>query len=329
MRVRLLQSFLALTTLTFGSSAAAHFELDAPKAASATQNGGKGPSPCGPDTSTTDNVTEVMGGSMLELKIRETVFHPGHYRVALAINSRDEIDPAKPNGLKEPVVKDAQGMVLDPEGPGNSSTAAIMNPPVFPVLADGLFPHTMDMDPFEGEVAIPNITCNSCTLQVIEFMGSHAADYFYRHCANLKITADPNKPPFDPNGGGGGSGGMGGGGGSGGAGGSSGGAGGSAGTGTGGGAGGSVAGSNNGTAGVPIGGMPGGGPLPTAGSTSGGSGTAGTGVSAGGGTPTDEGGCSIAGAAAEQRPGGLLTLLSLAPALAWLYRRRNRASSHA
>jgi hypothetical protein len=30
---------------------------------------------------------------MLHIKIREAIFHPGHYRVALAVNSRDEPPP--------------------------------------------------------------------------------------------------------------------------------------------------------------------------------------------------------------------------------------------
>lgn len=32
-----------------------------------------------------------MGGSKLHLKVLETIYHPGHYRVALALNSRDEL----------------------------------------------------------------------------------------------------------------------------------------------------------------------------------------------------------------------------------------------
>ncbi|MCY4122054.1 MAG: hypothetical protein OXG72_14170, partial [Acidobacteria bacterium] len=35
-------------------------------------------------------VTEVTGGTDLHLKIQETIFHSGHYRVALSVNSRNE-----------------------------------------------------------------------------------------------------------------------------------------------------------------------------------------------------------------------------------------------
>src|ERR1051325_4228262 len=36
-------------------------------------------------------VTKAVGGSKLHLKIQETIYHPGHYRVALAVNSPNEL----------------------------------------------------------------------------------------------------------------------------------------------------------------------------------------------------------------------------------------------
>ena len=52
---------------------------------------------------------------------------------------------------------------------------------------------------FETEIPIPNISCPTCVLQVIEFMADHpgiAVDggHNYHHCAVLNITADPSKP---------------------------------------------------------------------------------------------------------------------------------------
>ena len=49
--------------------------------------------PCGGDPGgeneelLTGAITEVTGGSELHLKVQETIFHSGHYRVALAVNS--------------------------------------------------------------------------------------------------------------------------------------------------------------------------------------------------------------------------------------------------
>jgi hypothetical protein len=52
--------------------------------------------PCGGDPKgqneklLTNAITKVNGGSNLHLKIQETIFHSGHYRVALAVNSRND-----------------------------------------------------------------------------------------------------------------------------------------------------------------------------------------------------------------------------------------------
>jgi hypothetical protein len=134
----------------------------------------------------TGAVTNVQGGDKLHIKLRETVFHPGFYRVALAVNSRDELPP-------DPEVK-----TEDSEKGPRSISAAIQYPPVPPVLADGLFPHTTKFDKeLETDIDIPNINCSACTLQIVEFMASHGrnkdGDYTYHHCAALRIQANPAK----------------------------------------------------------------------------------------------------------------------------------------
>jgi hypothetical protein len=81
-----------------------------------------------------------------------------------------------------------------------SQSAIIQSPPVAPILLDGIFAHTeRPTQNFEAVIPIPNITCPSCVLQVIEFMADHpgiAVDggHSYHHCATLNITADPAKP---------------------------------------------------------------------------------------------------------------------------------------
>jgi hypothetical protein len=135
----------------------------------------------------TGAITKVQGGDKLHIRIKEVFFHPGFYRVALAVNSRSELPP-DPDATTEP----------GPKGP-RSVSGAIHYPPSPPVLADGLFMHVAPFDKEqETDVDIPNINCDHCTLQVIEFMASHAwlkdGDYSYHHCANLQIHANPNKP---------------------------------------------------------------------------------------------------------------------------------------
>src|SRR5262245_25014599 len=135
-------------------------------------------------------VTKATGGSKIHLKVQETIYHPGHYRVALAVNSPNELplDPetATREGERGPV----------------SVSAKIQDPPQIPVLADGLFVHSTrpegQMPPFETDVQLPNINCRRCTLQIVQFMAEHGFNnpggYTYHHCANVQITADPTKP---------------------------------------------------------------------------------------------------------------------------------------
>ena len=132
-------------------------------------------------------VTSATGGTTLHVKLLETVYHPGHYRVALAVNSPNEL-PIDPQVMTEP----------SPNGP-RSVSAAIQNPVLAPILADGLFVHqARSQAPFETDITLPHISCRRCTLQVIQFMEQHAVNnpgmFSYHHCAVLQITADPQKP---------------------------------------------------------------------------------------------------------------------------------------
>ncbi len=172
----------------------AHFRLLAP-AASLEQNALGDPqkaAPCGGTNADfgkpTGAVTEVTGGSLLRVAVQETIYHPGHYRIALAVNAPNEL-PIDPKAV---TATNDKGQIVSVSG-------AIMDPVAPPVLADGLWAHQAKMtDPFETQVAIPNINCKSCTLQVIQFMEQHTVnnpgEFSYHHCAVLKITADPKKP---------------------------------------------------------------------------------------------------------------------------------------
>ena len=144
--------------------------------------------PCGgtianPGTRT-GAVTDVTGGQTLQVLVEEAVFHPGHYRVALA---------RRPNWLPaDPVASMKQGdrgLVSD--------AAEIAENPEPPVLVDGLWPHTeRPTENWSTEITIPNIDCENCFLQVIQFMAEHPGfregGFSYHHCAVLNITADPS-----------------------------------------------------------------------------------------------------------------------------------------
>ena len=134
-------------------------------------------------------VTEVRGGQLLHLALQETIYHPGHYRVALAINSPTELP-------LDPVTVTREGE----RGP-ISVSAEIQDPAVPPVLADGLFVHNerpASPQTYETDIRIPNVDCDHCVMQVVQFMAEHAFNnpggYSYHHCAILRVTADPSMP---------------------------------------------------------------------------------------------------------------------------------------
>ena len=171
-------------------AARAHFVLMAP-ANWANQAAGTGAplksAPCGqadPGVTAvpTNMVTAFAAGQTVTVTIDERMIsHPGHYRVALSTTGMSGLpaDPAVTAG-------------------GQPSTACgstvIQNPPVFPVIADGMLVHTAAPTMIQSfTVKLPdNMTCSSnCVLQVIEFMSNHALNNpggcFYHHCANITI----------------------------------------------------------------------------------------------------------------------------------------------
>jgi hypothetical protein len=183
------------------SAATAHFVLLEP-ANSLVQDERGDPqklAPCGGSSNgpgiPTNAITEARGGDMLHIKIREAVFHPGHYRVAMAVNSLDELPPDPETTKRD----SPRGLV--------SVSAKIDPNPKPPLLADGLFVHTERPAPgsfWETDIRLPNINCDKCTLQVIQWMAEHRGrpagalnpdgDYSYHHCAHVKITANPALP---------------------------------------------------------------------------------------------------------------------------------------
>lgn len=196
MRVPLIAALCAGAVLAVPAAALAHFILLSPTQW-IDQNQLGDPqkmAPCGGTSanhgSPTMVINEAKGGSKVRVHVKETVYHPGHYRVALSVLSRNEL-PADPVA----VTRDTER--------GPVSVSAPIDPnPAPPVLADGLFEHherpAERGTEYEAEVTLPNINCDHCTLQVIQFMAEHGlnpdGDFSYHHCADYKITADPALP---------------------------------------------------------------------------------------------------------------------------------------
>lgn len=198
------RSRFARRSLAFGSIAAGVFALSLPSPAQAhirllappswvvegTLGDPQKEAPCGgEDVTETGTVTTFRAGQEVTVEWQETVAHSGHFRISLA---RDRAD------LVDPVVETENGDGVS----GNSISAAVMNPVAYPVLADNLFPRenvtAPQATPFSMTVKLPDEECENCTLQVIQFMAEHGPGYFYHHCANVRIVAaDAELPDGD------------------------------------------------------------------------------------------------------------------------------------
>lgn len=164
----------------------AHFILKAPEASLAQDNLGspQKAAPCGDDGSgvASGKVTAYQSGQTITVTINETIYHPGHYRISLGVGGPGDI-PVEP--------------VVTPDASSPCGSAPIDPNPVFPVLADGVFKHNAPFDaPQSITITLPkDVTCDHCTLQVLEFMSNHGLNdpggCYYHHCSDISIQADP------------------------------------------------------------------------------------------------------------------------------------------
>lgn len=164
--------------------AEAHFALIEPKPYSKQDTTGspQKSAPCGqadPGSAVVETGDEATftAGDKITITVDERIFHPGHYRVAIA--------------------QDLLGLPNDPmvtAGDTACGSAEVMADPTLPVLADNLLVHTSPFaDQMSVQVQLPaGMTCAHCMLQVVEFMSDHPLNNpggcFYHHCAKVSIV---------------------------------------------------------------------------------------------------------------------------------------------
>ena len=128
--------------------------------------------PCGAsgDGRATDasRITTLPAGVTLSVQFRETIDHPGHFRIAFDDDGQDAFE--------------------DP-----TSYEDIQATPGLPVLADGIIEPTSGSD-YIVEVTLPDIECSRCTLQLIQVMTDRApygdGNDLYYQCADLVLVAE-------------------------------------------------------------------------------------------------------------------------------------------
>jgi MYXO-CTERM domain-containing protein len=150
--------------------------------------------PCGNEDVATDSgggptyaVTDFAAGQTVTLQWTEVISHAGWFRIALAANRSDFVDP--------PILVNSSG---------NSADAGIEDPPVLPVLADGIYKHAIGSaktwPPYT--ITLPNMECTKCTIQIIQIMLDHPSNlgnlpdgapnpdgFLYHHCIDISIHA--------------------------------------------------------------------------------------------------------------------------------------------
>jgi MYXO-CTERM domain-containing protein len=188
--LRLLGGVLLATAMFPRSAAEAHIKMlkPAPWIVEDEGIGGFGggnpqkTGPCGPgagDAKTlTNTVTTYKAGETISVQWNETIPHPGYFRIALAENRADLLDPS----LKFDANCNVDHSLI-PKGPHDN------------VLADGILIQEPNGAARPGspnytfEVKLPETPCEKCTLQLIQFMEAHPPSCIYYHCADIKIVA--------------------------------------------------------------------------------------------------------------------------------------------
>ncbi len=153
----------------------AHIKLTAPESFQVADFTGSPQKlePCGGEGEATYAVTTVEAGSQLTVSWKETIYHPGHFRLSIAQRADEFSTPEA---------------VLD-RGGNNCASAPIESNPAYPTLVDGLFTHTSaGSGEWSTTVTVPDMSCDRCVLQLLQFMSEHAPPCYYYQCAHLKIV---------------------------------------------------------------------------------------------------------------------------------------------
>jgi MYXO-CTERM domain-containing protein len=147
--------------------------------------------PCGQVTSgRTDRVATYAPGQLITVRVREENAHVSYLRVSIDLDGED--------------------FPLRTQFPGGPETQEVAEAAEAALGADGLLAVVREDNDTLGfvheiDVTLPDATCDSCTLQVLQFMYDDPSAPYYFQCADLVITdagpADAGVVPSDGAGG--------------------------------------------------------------------------------------------------------------------------------
>lgn len=172
-----------LACLLIAPAASAHVELTSPAprlAGQATQSELKF-GPCGQMTNArTDTVTEYTPGETITVEFTEYINHPGYFRVAFDIDGDDDFG------------KRADMDSVDPDTDDPASLEPVDE--VILAYVDDSSATGFSGGDYSVDVTLPNVECDNCTLQLIQFMydkvGNGNDDEYYYQCADIVLSGE-------------------------------------------------------------------------------------------------------------------------------------------
>lgn len=161
---------LAVAIVAAPAIASAHIQLIYPPPRTLELKRG----PCGAVGSTRGtNVLVLEPGAQIEVRWNETINHPGHYRISFDLDGQDFVVPPTATGSTEGMPNVIMDLI-----PDRATT-----PP------DNAYAQV---------ITLPDMTCETCTLQVIQLMTDKPpyttdaqSDDIYYQCADIALRRAP------------------------------------------------------------------------------------------------------------------------------------------
>jgi hypothetical protein len=117
------------------------------------------------------NVSVFQPGQTIDVVWDAYVQHVSYFRIAFDADGDDSFS-ARPSMPTDPAADDPTAL---PAGEGETILAYVQD-------------HTGDLDHVDEQVTLPNVVCDTCTLQLIQFTyGLPIADATYHQCADLVL----------------------------------------------------------------------------------------------------------------------------------------------
>lgn len=175
---------VATAALLAASWASAHVRLIDPLPRLDGEQGGNQLKigPCGQNNNArTQTVTNFTGGETIGVTFGEYINHQSYYRIALDVDGDDSF-PMRPEESVSPEGDDPA--TIHPLSDINDTSLDVYILQYY-TQDEGSFMQEVE---YSTEVTLPNIDCQNCTLQLIQFMYNDPEPYYFQ-CADITITA--------------------------------------------------------------------------------------------------------------------------------------------